>query len=255
MTSGITARQILSQLEQRIADISGDQRMIRAASAVDKLSAVLREISDTILPRVLVFENGDAILRLTVANGRILQSDDAGLDAAPCDVLGQSFRRFAEAEGPLSVRPIICSTEAAPDDAGCPSDDLQAYCLKMGWLGKHEADDAPQGDAPFEDMLRSLSAAEVILSGAAFDAQVSGDASLLPDVQALLALKQDIDRVQPDEAGGEALWFVLPAADPQTHATSLFVHPDKTLCHAVAAADLPALAAAWESHAGRRAQQ
>lgn len=244
---------ILARIEPRTQARARDEagRKLEAETGAERLAAILDEVADTILPRVLQFRIGDTLCDVTVNSARVVNA--GGRDAVNSEEEGREarlqrvaavLRAFAMVDGPLQVSARPADDSLTADEVGHIERELRNYCDGQGWLAE-----AP---SRIESPDLAVLANAVLLDDGGIEYQ-DGDAALLPTVDGLKVLRSDLDgwRGASEPDLGDAYWIVMnDADDPAASAIGVCVEDGRTDVQVIAPGGLWALAAEWVARRG-----
>ena len=132
---------VLSRVEPRISTDATISRSLKAEGPETRLSVILSEIADTILPRILCFETAQTSCNLIVSNARVLALAEADWKEEPRERRDAKLSRIADAlhvfslsTGQLSVTPKWYSLAPADDRVGLPCSELRDHFRNLGWF-------------------------------------------------------------------------------------------------------------------------
>ena len=209
---------ILARVGPRTTQRVTPWRDLDAATAPERLAAMLDEIADTILPRCLTFEIGTRHCDIAVSSSRVLKIDapEAGDQAgegreARLKAVAAKLAAFAAQDGALRVLVCPLGDPLAADDVGQGARELRAYSIDQGWFedGSNVDADIAAQDATGVQRASVLASAELTEDGQV--AEVAGPAALLPGEDALQLLRQDMETWRETDAAmlAEASWIVM----------------------------------------------
>lgn len=255
MTLDPVAVEVLSRIGPRLVGGGAVARTLEADASNGRLSAILDEIADTILPRTLRFDCAEATCALVVSNARVLEVNAAKANDEACDtrdtklaLVARTLHEFTRSPGPLSVTPQRYGLEPTGDMVGITCRELGDHCKKRGWLA--DKSEPPQPALPFDEALLQASIASAELSSDGSVTATSGDIDYLPDEDELRALWADVapllGRSGPKQHN--PLWLVVENAK-NASASAVVVHagPEWRRVCVIGAGQVPSLARLWAS--------
>lgn len=260
MTVSAVAIDVLSRIDPLLSGVAADQRQLEVASAEERLSAVLDEIADIILPRKLELEISGARCSLIVSNARVLSADEGGVPAADNESRDARLARiagrlldFCQAKGPLRATQLRLPEPVADDVVGCHHVDLRQFLDQH--CDRHNDAEPDQTDVPFEDTLQQAS---IVSARFAPDGSVSdteGDADYLPDGIELAGLYSDFGLLC-DQGGPRGLTYpvLVMLQDTKNKAAcviAVYATETGTSVHVIEAGNASGLARAWAAERAR----